>query len=301
MAQAAADGTRVLLDGEGGDELFGLAAPLVADRLRAGDLFGALGLVYRAPGALGRPSRRSVRRYIVRAGLQPLAPAWAHGVSRRIRGPRRYVPPWMGADLAKAFAQTSDGAAWKRVAAPRWWAYLVDATLTGIGPALAYEHIRHRAAGAGMLARHPLMDVDVIETVLDTPPDLAFDPHVTRPLLREAMAGLLPEAIRVRPSKSSFDELFHASLAGPDLVVARALLGDRQAQLGAYVDLARLRSDLLDPGPPAPGAERMRWAVLLWRALTAECWLRAQDDPAALRRDTHAVGLAEPAVTMVAA
>ena len=34
LQRAAADGIRVMLDGEGGDELFGVARWLVADKLR---------------------------------------------------------------------------------------------------------------------------------------------------------------------------------------------------------------------------------------------------------------------------
>jgi asparagine synthase (glutamine-hydrolysing) len=296
MRRIAGDGTVVLLDGEGGDEIFGLAPVLVSDRLARGDVLGALALVYQAPGALGRPSRHSVWRYFKQAGLMPLAPWWLHAASRRLRDPERYVLDWIDPRLARLYVDSVDGAAYKRLPGPRWWAWKVDLMLRGLGPPLAYDHIRHRTAAVGVFSRHPVLDVDLIETVFDTPPELSFDPYVSRPLLREAMAGLLPETVRTRVDKSRFDAIFHEALAGPDLVLARGLLGP-DARAGAYVDLGRVRSQLLD-APPESEQARMGWAIGLWRLLTAECWLRYVEDPGALRSATEAIGVPEPAVSI---
>jgi asparagine synthase (glutamine-hydrolysing) len=140
-----------------------------------------------------------------------------------------------------------------------------------------------------------LIDVDVIELVLSLPPELAFDPRHTRPLLREAMAGRLPDAIRLRPTKSHFDAVFHESMAGPDLPAARALLGRSDAEVGSYADLAKVR-ELLS-SPPTRTMERMWWALHLWRLMTAECWLLAQSDPEAVDR-TLGMRLPEPIVEL---
>jgi asparagine synthase (glutamine-hydrolysing) len=297
MQRIAADGTRVLLDGEGGDEIFGFTPVLVADRLARGDLLGAIALVYQVPGALGRPSRRSVWRVFKQAGLKPLAPWALHAASRRVRDPYRHVRGWIDPRLARLYVDSTDEAAYKRLPGPRWWAWKVDLTLRGLGPPLAYDHIRHRTAAVGVFSRHPVLDVDLIETVFDTPPELSFDPYVSRPLLREAMAGLLPEPVRTRVSKSRFDAIFHEALAGPDLALARALLGGADARSAPYVDQARVRGELL-AGPPAAEQERMAWAVGLWRLLTAECWLRYIEDPGAPRRAAEAIGVPEPSVSI---
>jgi hypothetical protein len=127
----------------------------------------------------------------------------------------------------------------------------------------------------------------VVELMLQMRPELAFDPRFSRPLLRESVAGLLPEEVRLRASKSSFDAVFHAALAGPDLPVLRRVVGAENARIGQYVDLDAVRSQLLDPSPPGDRGARQRWAVSVWRLLTAECWLRAQEDAAFL------TGLAE--------
>jgi asparagine synthase (glutamine-hydrolysing) len=280
LERAAADGTHVMLDGEGGDELFGLSPALIADRVRRGRLFAARRLVYRFPGANGRPSKSSVRRVFREHGVKAATPLAVHRAVRRLRGPRRYALDWLTDASARAYAETDDVSAWKRYRGPRWWAYLVDITTSGMGPGLLYDHSRRRAAMAGIQPRHPLMDVDVIELVLQLPPELAYDPRHSRPLLREAMAGLMPDEVRLRPTKSTFDALFHECLAGPDLPILRELLGDPRAEVGAYVDLGMVHRRLLEPAPPAQPAALMEWALYCWRLVTAELWLRSAADPA---------------------
>jgi asparagine synthase (glutamine-hydrolysing) len=276
-ARAAADGNQILLDGEGGDELFGLSPFLVADRLRDGRVRSALELVQRIPGSARPDASRRVWRLLRRYGLRGMLPPASHRIARWARGAERYTPSWMLADTARTWLETDSASAWKTLPGPRWWAGLVDTVTRAPGPALAHEQARRRAAMAGLDARHPLLDVDLIEAVLRVPPELAFDPRWSRPLLRDSVAGLLPDGVRLRPAKSTFDAAFHGAMAGPDLPAVRRILGSPDARIGVYVDLSAIRDGLLDPGPPERAA-RQSWAMRLWRLLTAECWLRSQED-----------------------
>ncbi len=290
LQRAADDGVRVMLDGEGGDELFGLSPFLLADRLVAGRLPSMVRLAGAFPGsATARARARRLRRF----GLAAALPAPAHDLLHRARGSARFAPPWMRPEVADVWLATQDFLAWKRLPGPRWHAYLVYAVVLGGAPALVYEQARRRAAQAGVAARHPLVDPDVIELVLGTDPELAFDARFNRPLLRDAAAGLLPDEVRLRPAKSSFDTLFHAALRGPDLPVARRLLAGG-ARVGAYVDLPAVRAELFERPPPPPGPGLAGWAVRLWRLVMAECWLRSRDDPSFPRRLATSEGLAGP-------
>jgi asparagine synthase (glutamine-hydrolysing) len=126
-------------------------------------------------------------------------------------------------------------------------------------------------ASAGLAVAHPMLDdVDLVEFVLSLPPEIAFDPHLSRPLLREAMAGLMPDSIRLRPTKSYFDELFHRTLNETDWPSIRGLLASSDAAIAEYVDPAGIRTLLDRP------AERRRGATAwtIWRLFGAECWLR---------------------------
>ncbi len=299
LERAGAEGTRVMLDGEGGDELFGLSPYLLADRLRHGRLISSARLATRIPGT-ARPLVSSRTWLLVRRfGLKGILPAAVHGFARRVRGTERYAPAWMRPDTSRQWLDTDATWRWKDIRGPRWWAWQVDTVTRGLGPALVYEQSRRRAAMAGVEARHPLVDLDVVELVLGVAPEMAFDARYSRPALRQALAGLLVDEVRLRPDKSSFDAVFHAALAGPDLGAVRRILGAPGAEVGAYVDLDEVRHTMLDPEPPTDPGSRQNWAIDVWRLLLAECWLRAQLDDSFVGGLAAREGLAAPEYDLV--
>ena len=102
---------------------------------------------------------------------------------------------------------------------------------------------------------------------------------------------MLPDEVRLRTAKSSFDAVFHAALAGPDLAATRRILGAADAELGAYVDMEFVRREFVDPDPPSEEKPRQRWAIQVWRLLMAECWLRLQADSSFAERLADREGL----------
>jgi asparagine synthase (glutamine-hydrolysing) len=140
---------------------------------------------------------------------------------------------------------------------------------------------------------HPFLDdLDLVELVLRLPPESAFDPRFDRPLLREAVAGLVPDDVRLRRGKSYFDALFQESLSGVDHDAIARLLGPG-AETAALVDPARVREQLVEAPTERRGG---RWAWTLWRLTMLECWLRSQSDPGFAERVLETWGLAEARV-----
>jgi asparagine synthase (glutamine-hydrolysing) len=146
----------------------------------------------------------------------------------------------------------------------------------GIEETGVFEQQRRTAAAAGLGARHPLLDLDLVELGLRLPPLCSYDRYLNRPLLRAATTGMLPDAVRLRPQKVLFDSLLVDCLAGPDAEAVCALLGPG-AELGAYVELERVQAELLD-SDRLRRAQPFRWMWQVWRLCTAECWLRTQAD-----------------------
>jgi asparagine synthase (glutamine-hydrolysing) len=255
LERAAADGTRVMLDGEGGDAVFWFAPALLTDRLRRGRLLSAWSLAGRFPEygveTTWRARRDRIRQF------------------RRDRGGGIPDPPsWLGKRAVEALAEAPPPDHPRD--APRWWSVLSDGIL-GPGSRLLHDVSRRHAALAGLVPRHPLLDLDLVELALSLPPELAFDRRYNRPLLRHAVAGLVPDEARLRPYKSNFDPVFNASVAA-DLPAIEGLLLAPDAEVRAFVDAERLRTRLSNP-PSDPGARR-RWSLELWHLSTAECWLR---------------------------
>jgi asparagine synthase (glutamine-hydrolysing) len=275
VARAAAIGAAVLLDGQGGDELFGAAHFLVADRVRRLRPVAAWRLARRHPWLGAHPPRRHVWRVFTSVGLHGALAPGLHERARRRRPAERYAPAWLRPRPAQLYRDTQDPWGWKRLDGPRWWAYLADALTRGRERADLADYLRRRGRMGGVEARSPLLDVRLVELALRLPPETNFDPVTSRPLVREALRGALPADVLARRDKRDFSALHHRALLAPhNLERVRTLLGERRAEVGAYVDLARLRRDLLDHPPPVGAPGWRPWAVHVWNVVTAELWLR---------------------------
>ena len=220
LAAAAADGAESLLDGEAGDELFGAAALLIADRARRGEISAALQLARRLPGVGHSPRWRLLISLLGRYGLTPCLPSTLF----RPAGTPKDLPWWLDQSAARRCFLGFEPQPWRSLDGPRWWAQLAHAVTRGPDQLGFFDYYRRRGRAAGLPAQHPFLDLDLIDTVLRLPPEHGFDPNLSRPLLRHAMRGLIPEGVRMRPDKSYFDPLLINCLAGEDRQQLRRLL-----------------------------------------------------------------------------
>jgi asparagine synthase (glutamine-hydrolysing) len=276
LRAAAAEGVTVTMGGDGGDELFGARAHLLADRLRGGHPLQALQLARELPGAGDRPARRDVARMFADFGLLGALPYRLHDLARRsVR--REEGPTWLRPAALRDLRSSEDPLAWKRMDGPRWWAEIAHGVTQGIEQIGVFEHQRRRAASAGLEARHPLFDLDLLELCLRNPPLSSFDRYRSRPTLRAAMSGLLPDSVRLRPQKALFDSVLVDCLTGRDGELVQGLLCAAGAELGAYIDRDGLEQTVFGTAVDAPRYS-FRWMWQLWRLTTAECWLRAEAD-----------------------
>jgi asparagine synthase (glutamine-hydrolysing) len=289
LEQASHDAVACLFDGQGGDELFGCADYLPADLIRHGKLRSAWGLSSRYPGLGESPLPRRVRRLFAEFGLKGSAPHAAHALVRRARRPSHYAPAWLTPQAAALQHSTCDPWAWKRLEGPLWWAQLSDRLTVQRERMGAHDFLRHKNRHFGLAGAHPLLDdVDLIELVLTLPPDIAFDPDLDRPLLRDCMVGKLPDSVRLRPRKSTFDELFVRTLDTTDRVHLTRLLTAPDAEVRSYVRVDVAQERLLDAPRERRGGS---WAWALWRLAIIECWLQAQGDPGFARRALDTWGM----------
>jgi asparagine synthetase B (glutamine-hydrolysing) len=228
LGLAGEDGIDTVLDGEGGDELFGVAAAQREDT----------------------PSLAARARALLR---------------RTRRTPRTLRDPGLvRCDPSTARPLELDG--------PAWWRSLADQLTGARERAGAHDHFRRREASAGLNGGHPLLDdLPLIDLVLGLPPDLAADERLDRPVLREAMRGLVGDHVRLRETKSTFDRLLVECLLGADRELLTSLLDPRRAAVAAYV-----RPELLVrfAEPPPREQATLFWAWNAWRLASVELWLR---------------------------
>ena len=275
-AEAARDGAEVVLDGQTGDEVFGLSPYVVADRLRHGRLLGALQLAGRWP--IGRPTTWRNKLWILRElGVKGAAPyrLGRYVLSRRDRS--ELAPPWMLPHLRPQYVELEDRWAWKLAGSgPLWWRYLADTLVYAPHRELRMDYLRHRALAEGVVNESPLYDVDLIDYCLRLTPELAFDSRCDRPLIRQAMRGWLPEQVRLQTRKANFTPFFEDAMTTADAGAIGSLLEAPHAEIGAYADLGWIRTHWRSVS--ADGGGDPGWIGTVWRLAAGECWLRAQAD-----------------------
>jgi asparagine synthase (glutamine-hydrolysing) len=266
LQQVRRDGIDMLLDGQGGDELFGESPYLLADELRGGRLNSA-----RRLARLISPRERWCRT-LLDVGAKGGLPYTAHEAIRRYR-PQRYAPHWLRPEAARLYVTDLDEWAWKQLDGPRWWAFLADHLTAQRERSGVHDYLRHKSALGHAEGRHPfLQDIDLVSFVLSLPPQLAFDPTFDRPLLRASMDGLVPDEVRLKAEKPHFTRIFVEAMTGTDYETVRDILRP-EAEIYAFV-----RRDAVEQLLHAPQRERraFTWAWTLWRLAVCERWLQLQ-------------------------
>jgi asparagine synthase (glutamine-hydrolysing) len=297
LDRAVADGVTGVLDGQGGDELFGFAPYLVGDRLRAGRVVSSVRLARAFPNLGQRAPWRHTLHLWRRFGWQAAMPDALHRRARRLRG---RMPRYLNPESARLFVETDTRWQWRRhTEGPLWWAWKASILTREREEIGLPEYVRHRAALAGLDARLPLMDIRLVEASLEIPPDYEFDQRFDRPLIRAAMKGVVPDEIRLSPLKSNLAPYYHRGIVEVDLPWIRRLLLAPDAEVYRYVDRAFVER-LLERPPKVGDPSWIYWLSPIWAVVTTETWLRRQADPSHTER-LLAEDLPRPAADVVSA
>lgn len=234
-------GSRTLLTGYWGDQLFsggaGWAGALAAER-RWGSLAAAAGQrLLDDPAA----ARRWARRLLGRSMEEPFGDPWSEALTP------------IGRELAGA------------VAAPAAAPTFGESLLGGFHVWMATGRYR-MAERLGVEHRDPFRDRRVVELVLRMPADQHLRGPQSRPVLRRAMRGLLPEPVRRRRDKTSLADLFRRGVLERERETVRVLLAGGAWR--EYLRPAAVEAALSPAGAAVPAAR----LTTLWLALSFELW-----------------------------
>ncbi|MBI4638605.1 MAG: asparagine synthase (glutamine-hydrolyzing) [Candidatus Rokubacteria bacterium] len=254
-------GCRVLLSGEGGDQLLDEVG-YFADLLRT-----------LQPLRFLREARAFARWYgggfseFGRDAAVMLLPAVAKYWGKRLL--RRAPPPW----VRKAVAREIGLAA--RLRQPRhslrFPSHCESDTYLSIASPyylLKLEVEERLAARFGIEMRYPFLDSRLVEFVLAVPWERRTRDGERKRLLRTAMRGLVPEAVLERRGKGDWTLLMDRSVRTVCRREPPAPVENRSGLLDRYVDLARARRMV---GAYLGGAGDLRWEV--WFLVTVDRWL----------------------------
>ncbi|HVS85935.1 MAG TPA: asparagine synthase (glutamine-hydrolyzing) [Gaiellaceae bacterium] len=266
LREAKSSGLTVMLDGQGGDEIFagyhGYFAAYYADLLAAGRI-RLLRDELRAYGDLYGVGRARLAELVVRRFVPDRVRWFARG---RARGGLPLVHP----DLRGGFTPERDGSPFPDRL--RRLQQLILGT-RGLPELLRYED--RNSMAHSLEARVPFLDYRLVELLFSLPGSMLLENGRTKAILRRALGDLLPPAVRERTDKLGF--------VAPEERFLRGALGDLAADVFAS-------QSFRERGWADPAAAQRRLAqhrsgeitagFELWRALNLELWARSYLDAA---------------------
>jgi len=192
MAAFAAEGVETVLDGHDGDGALGLYT----------DIYGLLIAHLELRRLLGY-ARRFGWRPVGRATVRGALPPWL----RHVPGRSRSAADNLSAPLLPFFRGTT---ARRMVAEVRWRpprASWKRHQLQPVTPPLTVllEQMEAAAARYGVDVAHPFADHSLLRFLISLPYSLKVDPDRSKPLLRDGLGDLLPEKVRSRGGKVTFE------------------------------------------------------------------------------------------------
>jgi asparagine synthase (glutamine-hydrolysing) len=268
LGQLARDaGCRVLLDGLDGDSVVEHGFLFLNQLLRG----GRLRRLARELAALQRRTGIGVARWIADWVLGPELGRAREQLTRLGFGRFGY--------LSREFRRASGFDVYllhkldAALSTPRDYRAQHQAALSA--PIMAfYLEVHDKLAGAlGLDHRHPYFDRRLIEFCLALPPEQRLHDGWDRVVQRRAFAGLVPEEIRARQSKSVWTDNFERQLFARHGELLRRVIESDATPLRGLCDLPRLRRDhkRLSRRSGGPGV------LDLWCAVTLGLWLEQRD------------------------
>ncbi|MHA4779538.1 asparagine synthetase B family protein [Streptomyces sp. MSC1_001] len=248
----AADGASVVLNGEGGDPVFGgpKNLPMLVQEM------------HRTPGAPWDEGRataylRSYRKCWT--DLPDLLTAPALDALRDAPPLERHVAPYL----------TADGGGPYRMG--HLLNQLLHCNLRTKGAHHILTKVERLTSSQGVEGRSPLFDRSVVDHAFATPPSFKLRGTAEKWILKEAVRDLLPDTVVDRP-KSGMRVPVQQWLTGPLRDLGRdLLLGPTSRQRGLF------RPETIRAWLRGEGALLPRQGGKLWLVLTLELWLRSYD------------------------
>lgn len=254
-------GGHVLLTGFGGDELFIGSMFFFADWIAQGKICHAVHEMARR-AAIGHTSFWELA---YRNAILPLLPAFTRVALFRGQGK---ILPWVQQRVVDQFDLK------ERVGIAMAYAGRIGGkyrhSITTSVAALA-SRLDAGVVGDSLEVRYPFLYRPLVEFALQLPPDLTTRPQARKWVLREAMRGILPEAVRSRIGKGSSAAVLAGALAAQRSLLAPLLHEPILADLGV-VDATKLRA-AFDLAPSRPHRDDYLH-LHLESTLILEAWLQ---------------------------
>ena len=259
MRAASEQGLKVLLDGQGGDELLcgypGYWGSYIGDLFRSGSIakgLQALRACYRRQAKFDPMVLSNIARALLPGRLVSQCRSWIKADAS-----------WIDQDFLSRYpVDTAYGSRYPTALENHVAAYLQTHSL----PALLHHEDRNSMAFS-IEARLPFLDTRLVDCLWRWPARLKLQDGVNKHVMREAMKGLIPEKVRTRRDKMGFatpqDRWLRETLR-PELesLFSSATFAQRE-----YWDSSRLQKT-----SKRYCAGELDIGTSIWRCVTLELW-----------------------------
>ncbi|MDQ1024148.1 asparagine synthase (glutamine-hydrolyzing) [Streptomyces umbrinus] len=285
-------GSRLHLMGGGGDELFSTFPSHLHDHVRRHPL-AAYARIRTQRASQHWPLGQLLRQLADRRTFGQWLAAWAQGLtaagpssSALVRGApstawgvESRMPPWATRDAAAAVRSLlREAAESAEPLAPQRGQHTALACVRTGGRGLRQLDQVTSRRGLGQAA--PYLDDQVIEAALAIRVAERSTPGRYKPVLAEAMRGIVPDDVLRRHTKGEYSTDFHVSLRHNRADLVELFDGSRLGRAG-LIDDAAVRASLLGVHPTPEGLRSLS------SSLGSEIWLRAR--PAHIRPPSTAI------------
>jgi asparagine synthase (glutamine-hydrolysing) len=263
-----ARGGTSILSGIGPDVYFPGTSRHVADLMWSGRVAESLRVLYTATMAQGQSLWKTLPADLVIPVVCPSVGRWRerHKVS---------VPKWLHSGFVKHTEFATRVQALQNPASRRGNSYAAaaDNAIQMLG---ATVHAWHPLPGVDV--RHPFLTVGLVEFIQTLPYRFRTNAFWSKPVLRFAMKGILPEPIRTRRTKGTLEPRICWSFARERRLLTQLLTNSTLADLGCIEPRAAIEA--LNGWANGRGQD----ALFLYSMLSLETWLarlsgRCMNDP----------------------
>jgi len=267
---AGENGIKVMLDGQGADELLAGYGSYVGAYIAQSLRMLHLNLLTATIVRVLRQRSMSPRMLALHAGSF-IVPSALHDRARRLMG-EPIVPAWLDEGWVDrhvaTVVQTRTGVTDSRRALRE---YMLHQLTSGSLPALLRYEDRNSMSHS-IESRVPFLTPQIAEFVFALPDREVLDGGVTKPVLRRAMRGLVPDRILDRRDKVGFATPERSWLTGPLAPYVKGVITSDTARAIPALNSAELVATL---GRLASGRER--WNFKVWRWINLIEWTRMNE------------------------
>jgi asparagine synthase (glutamine-hydrolysing) len=261
---ARAHGVKVMLDGQGADELLGgyhgFFWAWMAGLIRHRKLTGVI-KEYRA---IHERHGYHLRDALINLG-HIFSPGWIRPVGRFLMG-RPDTPEWIHPQITRQYALDPSSAIPEPASSVRGLSR--EQILNTNLPALLHYEDRNSMAHS-IEARIPFLDYRLVEFVYSLPDEYKIKDGETKKVLRQAIRNIVPERIRQRQDKMGFVTPEEQWIRHTHNAQFHALMKENLGFIDPWINHSKLQDRFQSL---TQGSRAFDWSI--WRAINAGIWAR---------------------------